>query len=228
MLQLGHARVSDFLSAYGTSTKKAGQDAEDTTTSVETLKSVITEMVASRFLIQVQEHHMNPPTDTINAMRKSLTAQLRKNFTVETRLVKEVDRQIAVKMAEFADGDTSAQAGMKRKLATSAKGKAKKRAKVSMYDQEVEEEEWEVDEEVVLRVNHEKFLVLFRNQELVSLVEKRLGKTTSLVYGQFLEKLEPKYLRCCVIGDDDEEEDNPKKSGFAESGTLNYADFSRN
>ncbi|KAH0610892.1 uncharacterized protein H6S33_011319 [Morchella sextelata] len=211
MLQLGHARVSDFLSAYGTSTKKAGQDAEDTITSVETLKSVITEMVASRFLIQVQEHHMNPPTDTINAMRKSLTAQLRKNFTVETRLVKEVDRQIAIKMAEFADGDTNAHAGMKRKLASSAKGKAKKRAKVSMYDQEVEEEEWEVDEEVVLRVNHEKFLVLFRNQELVSLAEKRLGKTTSLVYGQFLEKLEPKYLRCHVIGDDDEEEDNPKK-----------------
>lgn len=61
-----------------------------------------------------------------------------------------------------------------------------------------------LQEEIVLRVNHEKFLVLFRNQELVSLAEKRLGRSTAAVYSQFLARIEPKYLRCHPVNDDDD------------------------
>lgn len=169
MLQLGHAKVSDFISAYGISkqtTKGQAKRGDSTATgtngttvpaienddlisSVESLKSVMADMLKDRFLVQVQEHHMHPRTDTINTMRARMTAQLRKNFTVETRLAKEVDRQIQIKLAEMDDGDTGDHTGMKRKAVPTLKGRLKKRQKVSIYDDEKEEEEWEIDVSLV-------------------------------------------------------------------------------
>ncbi|KAL7267166.1 RNA polymerase III subunit C82 [Rhizina undulata] len=228
MLQLGHARVSDFLSAYGISTKKSkfaqaptangnssmsnDYDQESPISSVETLKSVMSEMLKERFLIPVQAHHMHPQTDTVNLIRAQLTAQLRKNFSTEIKLVKEVKRQMAIKLKNMADGDTSERAGMKRK-AGGGGGREKKRQKVSIYDDVEDEAEWEIDESIVLRVNHEKFLVLFRNEELVSLAGKKLGKVTSQVYSEFLKRLEVRYLRCREPEeeDEDEEDEDPKK-----------------
>lgn len=87
---------------------------------------------------------MHPRTDTLNAMRAQFTAQLRAGFTVEARLVKEVEARMAVKVAEMADGDVGEYAGMKRK-ASVVKGRAKKRVKVSIYDEEQEEDEWVID-----------------------------------------------------------------------------------
>ena len=75
-------------------------------------------------------------------------------------------------------------------------------------------------ESLVLRINHDKFLVLFRNAELVSLAEQRLGKVTAQVYGQFLKQIEPKVFRCQNnFGEDagSEEEDLPKKSMLTRS-----------
>jgi len=66
----------------------------------------------------------------------------------------------------------------------------------------------------VLRINHDKFLVIFRNAELVSLAETRMGKVTAQIYGQFLKRLEPRILRCHDnIGEEEDilEGFNPKK-----------------
>lgn len=67
-------------------------------------------------------------------------------------------------------------------------------------------------ENIVVRINHEKFLILFRNKELVALAERRLGKTTSLVYSQLLKGVEDKLQRCQDSIGGDEEEADPKKS----------------
>lgn len=170
MLQLGHARVSDFIAASGTSTKTAvkasKKPAEPPTavttangaisaqiktdspiSSVESLKSVMAEMLQARFLIPVQDYHMHPRTDIINTMRTQLTAQLRGTggFSIETKLSKEVEKQMVAKLAEMADGDTAEHAGMKRKAAPTLKARLQKRQKVSVYDEEQEEDEWEID-----------------------------------------------------------------------------------
>jgi DNA-directed RNA polymerase III subunit RPC3 len=64
-------------------------------------------------------------------------------------------------------------------------------------------------EDNVVRINHEKFLVVFRNAELVSLADSRLGKVTSQVYAQFLKHLEPMVYRCRDnFGEDDGEDDD--------------------
>lgn len=115
-------------------------------TSVDILKSVMADMMKERFLVQVQEHHMNIRTDTRNTLRAQLTSQLRKSQLSENKLGKEVDRQMKIKIQELADGDTSQNAGMKRKAAPASKPKSKKRQKVSIYDLiDQEEEEWEIN-----------------------------------------------------------------------------------
>lgn len=90
---------------------------------------------------------MHPKTDIINTMRAQLTTQLRSTggFSIETKLAKEVEKQMVAKLAEMADGDTAEHAGMKRKEAPTLKARSKKRQKVSVYDEEQEEDEWEID-----------------------------------------------------------------------------------
>lgn len=48
----------------------------------------------------------------------------------------------------------------------------------------------------MLRVNHDKFAVVARNQRLVELAENCIGTTTSKVYAEVLRKLETKMLQC--------------------------------
>lgn len=53
-----------------------------------------------------------------------------------------------------------------------------------------------LQDNLVLRVNHDKFAVVTRNQRLVELAEKCIGTTTSKVYAEVLRKLEAKMLQC--------------------------------
>lgn len=48
----------------------------------------------------------------------------------------------------------------------------------------------------MLRVNHDKFTVIARNQRLVELAEKCISTATSQVYAEVLRKLEVKMLQC--------------------------------
>jgi len=154
LLQLGHARVSDFLAAYGISTKKArkAKEAEtsatietDTlTTSVETLKEVMTSMLRERFLVEVKQHHVHTKTDLENSMRAELVSKLHKNFSSELKLMKEVNAQMQLKLKEMEIGDVSEHVGLKRKVAQVG-GRSKKRKKVSIYDDEEEDVDWVID-----------------------------------------------------------------------------------
>lgn len=72
-----------------------------------------------------------------------------------------------------------------------------------------------VQENLALRINHDKFLVLFRNAELVSLAEQRVGKASAQVYREFLKRIEPKIFRCRNNAGEDEDtidDEAPQKS----------------
>lgn len=63
--------------------------------------------------------------------------------------------------------------------------------------------------DLTLRVNHEKFAILIRNQHLVALVEESIGPTTAKVYAELLRSAEPQLRKCKnELGfiDDDEEQ----------------------
>lgn len=61
---------------------------------------------------------------------------------------------------------------------------------------------------MIIRVNYEKCLVFLRSQRLILTVNDRIGKTTSLIYGEALRIIEEKISRCQLdpqvdlIGDD--------------------------
>lgn len=229
MLQMGHVRVSDFLAGSGLSntTKNIPNGTVDGTTeatksaptTLTSLKTVMGDLLKSRYLIQVQGFHMHPKTDVINDLRAQITKQVKESQGVmsDLKLRKLVDAQLNIRLREMAVGDTSEHAGMKKRMATIEAITSKrptKRAKLSTTFEDVSGREaiWEIDESIVVRINHEKFLILFRNKELVTLAERRLGKTTSLVYAQLLKGLEDKILRCQDSIDTEEEEKTKEAS----------------
>ena len=229
LLQMGHVRVSDFFTGSGLSntpkrslpngTSSAADSTKSTPATLANLKAVMSDLLKSRYLIQVQDFHMHPQTDVINDVRSKLTKQVKETHGVmsDLKLKRLVDAQLRIKLRELALGDTSEHAGMKRRMATvEAFKRPTKRAKLSTTFEDVSGKEavWEIDESIVIRINHEKFLIVFRNKELVALAERRLGKVTAQVYGQLLKGLEDKMYSCQdgvgLCDDQDEETQNSK------------------
>ncbi|KAF8426620.1 RNA polymerase III subunit RPC82-domain-containing protein [Tirmania nivea] len=221
MMQMGHVRVSDFLAGSGLSdipptngtTNGIAGSSKSAPPTLASLKAVMGDLLKSRYLIQVQEFHMHPKTDVINEVRAKITKQVKESHGAmsDLKLKKLVDSQLKTKLREMAVGNTSEHAGMKKRMATveaTSSKRPSKRAKLSTTFEDVSGKEavWEIDESIVVRVNHEKFLILFRNKELVASAERRLGKTTAQVYGQLLKGLEDKILRCRDSFDIDEDD----------------------
>lgn len=64
---------------------------------------------------------------------------------------------------------------------------------------------------LIVRVNHEKFAILIRNQQLVDLVEESIGPATAKVYDELLHTAGPQLGNCkgeldCTVDDDDGEQ----------------------
>ena len=53
-----------------------------------------------------------------------------------------------------------------------------------------------LDNDIVLRVNHDKLDVMIRNQRLVQLAEQCIGSTTATIYGELLHQLEHDLYQC--------------------------------
>ncbi|EPS43035.1 hypothetical protein H072_2990 [Dactylellina haptotyla CBS 200.50] len=206
-LLLGHARVSDFISAYGTSTKTktngtlpngtpiSASEATGTSqiTSAAQISKHIVSLMQEKFLIPVQLHHMHPTIDTENAIRQKVTSeQAGITAAMQAKMKKAIDEKVAEKMEALSTDLDNKNFGLKRK-SDYQEGRARKRAKFSSVN-ETDGEEWEIDGTVVLRVNHSKFLAIFRNEELVRWVESRIGKATSQVYAELLKHIEKKAI----------------------------------
>lgn len=70
-----------------------------------------------------------------------------------------------------------------------------------------------IQSNLIVRVDHEKFAILIRNQQLVDLVEESIGPTTAKVYDELLRNAGPQLgnwkgeLDCTVDDDNGEQED---------------------
>ncbi|KAK6528704.1 RNA polymerase III subunit C82, variant 2 [Orbilia ellipsospora] len=144
-----------------------------------------------KFLIPVQLHHMHPTIDTENAIRQKVTnEQTGITAAMQTKMKKAIDEKVAERMESLSTELDNRNFGLKRK-SDQQEGRPRKRTKISSA-QGSEEEEWEIDGTIVLRVNNAKFLAIFRNEELVRWVESRIGKVTSIVYAELLRHMENK------------------------------------
>lgn len=66
-------------------------------------------------------------------------------------------------------------------------------------------------ENLILRVNHAKFVVIMRNNCLIDLADQSISTSTSKVYAQVLRAIEPK-IRECEIGVEDDVDMEPDLS----------------
>ncbi|KAI4274440.1 MAG: hypothetical protein L6R38_006099 [Xanthoria sp. 2 TBL-2021] len=101
------------------------------------------------------------------------------------------------------DGDLDELPTKKRKLAGSRANGSHQIAS----DQELASSGW-LDQNLVVRVNHEKLKIIMRNQQLVALAEESIGTPTSIVYAELLRAAEPQLRKCkneLYIADDDSE-----------------------
>ncbi|KAI9840778.1 MAG: RNA polymerase III subunit C82 [Sclerophora amabilis] len=92
-------------------------------------------------------------------------------------------------------------------------------------DEDEKELKTPLDEDLVVRVNQEKCQVAWRNKRLVQLVERKVGRTTSLVYEELLRRLSEQLPRCHddlarPLGEDDEPVEGPSISSFELFKTL--------
>ncbi|KAL8670097.1 MAG: hypothetical protein Q9168_005342 [Polycauliona sp. 1 TL-2023] len=67
-----------------------------------------------------------------------------------------------------------------------------------------------LDHDIIVQVNHEKFKIIMRNQQLVALAEESIGSPTSIVYAELLRAAERQTRKCkneLFLADDDSEID---------------------
>jgi len=167
MLQMGHVRVSDFLAGSGLSNKpkvdvpsldingSTNGDSDSATTapaSLSSLKSIMGDLLQRRYLIQVFEHHMQPETDVVNALRLKVAKQVKEGQGIisDLKLKKLVDVQMTEKMRELALGDVSEHAGMKKRMVdveSMDSRRPNKRARLANTFEDVSGKEaiWEID-----------------------------------------------------------------------------------
>ncbi|KAI9775081.1 MAG: RNA polymerase III subunit C82 [Geoglossum umbratile] len=255
LLLQGHVRVGDLADAYGLSAanvrgntkgggaghgvngqaKDVGGRVEKPALTLGQLHSILHRMLHSGYIMQVTDEQFWPIADYQNDIERAVKRDHFSGGVKGPKQKQELDGLVRERMRKSREGIQSKLAangtrGIKRPASDTTARKGRKRVKLD-YGFETgimsgdDAESPLVDENLVIRVNHEKFTVAFRNQELVNLSEKRIGSATALVYAELLQRLEAKTDRCrdelAPVGVPDEEEDGPSISTLELSATLN-------
>ncbi|KAL8936133.1 MAG: hypothetical protein Q9211_004332 [Gyalolechia sp. 1 TL-2023] len=191
---------------------------------VDSLHSNISDLHKAGLLCAVHESHFRPAADNINEAEQivprdgQIKSKREEQATWELAVLKKLedwkygskkDIEALGRMEKGTkrafDGGEDQPVGKKRKLTSSqlsgmnVTGSNSRRAEAG----------W-LDDNLVLRVNHEKFAILMRNQQLAALVEESISSTTAKVFAVIL-RLAGSQLRKCKTGlnvlDDDQDDE---------------------
>lgn len=210
LFAFGHIRVSDYLSGLSS---KLEAELDGDSYEVERVKNELSkemaELISLKFLIPLYNFDFFPPDDIYSQIFKTQLAKISKNKS-ETARQNEATDAAKKEFKTFIGKRDDPKAGLiteealHEKLASSAtvngNGKIptpslsanrRVRRNVSLAAPKLV-----VDPDTILSVNFDKFLVIFRNNELASIAEKTVGKVSALVYRALLKCYEGKLLRC--------------------------------
>ncbi|KAH0565621.1 hypothetical protein GP486_000979 [Trichoglossum hirsutum] len=212
-----------------------GIKAEHQGLTLSRLHSIIHRMLHSGYITQVTEEQFWPITDYQNDIERTAKREHFSGGVKGPKQKQELEEMVRERMRKNREvvrskfGVDSGSRGIKRPASDiTARGRGK-RVKIdygfeSGYTKGDDTEDTFVDENLVIRVNHEKFVVVFRNQELINLSEKRIGSATAQVYAELLRRLEANIDRCkdnlAPVGESDEMEWGPSISTLELSATL--------
>ncbi|KAL2314377.1 DNA-directed RNA polymerase III subunit rpc3 [Schizosaccharomyces pombe] len=191
----GRARVLEVFNAFDK--KVDGSDEES-----RMMQKNLTELIYQKFLLVVQPRHLIPVGDQEMQLRiKHLDRRKSENVS-EIKKNREVDDSVALEMLELRAADMSELQGLTRKPKESIPHPTKRRKRavgsapsVSTDLNNILDDDNSIlvpDLSAHVRINSGKLSVLSKNARLTHWVERRIGKSTSLVYSHVLSMLEPR------------------------------------
>lgn len=153
-------------------------------------QSMLVQLV-QRKILRISSLHDSKPLDDFKQLIRDEELQAMSALTMpETKKVKEAEERLHRRLTELEDESNRVDSGLKRKAPGQDNGPSSKRVK--MTDSRTPS----VDPEIVLRINHDKYLVYQRNADLVALCQRRLGPTPAAVYSHILKYLESQVFSC--------------------------------
>ncbi|KAI4096135.1 MAG: hypothetical protein LQ344_001198 [Seirophora lacunosa] len=237
---LGYARVGDLTRTYFPTPGEQGPfhesipvnphpDRDDEPHAVELFHSTIGDLLRAGLLGLLHESHFRPAADNVLEAEHLVPQEYHATSKKAQRAAWEM--AVARKLEDWRYGSKSAAEmvppvgrGAKRAL---EEGEGQPNGKKTKLGKQPQSETngagphpglagagW-LNNDLNLRLNHEKFSILMRNQQLVALVEESIGPTTAKVYAKLLRNVES-HLRKCKT-ELDFAEDN---EGDAELATL--------
>ncbi|KAL8872867.1 MAG: hypothetical protein Q9174_001576 [Haloplaca sp. 1 TL-2023] len=215
ILVLGHARVGDLTSTYFPppgeprpfqeymSTDHRDLIEEDDL-SVDKLHSAISSLLVSGFVRPLHESYLRPAAD--NLVEAQHTVPLDSTVKLKKDAHATWESSVKQKLDDWKYGTPSEtklhrqpHGGTKRGLDDPENAPIGKKAKLIDTKNEARSHSgkngW-LDENPVLRVNHEKFAIMMRNQQLVALVKESLGPVSACVYSELLRLAESQIRKC--------------------------------
>ncbi|MCJ1470941.1 RNA polymerase III subunit C82 [Pseudocyphellaria aurata] len=194
-------------------TKQVNCETVDHSPTLESLHLTLWDLLKAGLIVTVNESHFRSDADNkIEAEREIPHPKLKWKFKKDEEL--DWERNIQQKLEDWKHGSeaerneiNSLQRGKKRLLEISESSNSKRqrlnlpltKAVVGThgydFDPKISETGF-LTENLVLRINHDKFAVVTRNQRLMELADKSIGTATSKVYAEILRKLEGNMLQC--------------------------------
>ncbi|KAI9815698.1 MAG: RNA polymerase III subunit C82 [Pycnora praestabilis] len=162
------------------------------------------------FVAQVREGHFRSPVDSQNEAERAVMREKFPTGVKGTNAKMDFDKTVRERLIRWRDGSVEVNGingfshGMKRPSSTPMTN-GSKRAKIrhgfanasgGHMGYEKDHDSLYLDENLVVRVNSEKFAVAMRSEQLVELSKRYIGETTSLVYAELLRQLEEKIRWC--------------------------------
>lgn len=205
ILVYGHIRVADYLESgsvggtddldqsAGYANGEANGYAVDK--SKASIAKIMTDLVSRRFLTPLFDFDFHPADDIYQQLFKKNLAKASRTQSENARLLaatattkKERDEMLGTRDAP------NAGLVLAESIKTSMNSHGTKRVRRSQAG--LGESKYTINPETVLSVNHDKFLLVFRNDELAKLAAKTIGPVTAAVYRQLLQCYESKLFRC--------------------------------
>lgn len=215
LFAFGHIRASDYIEGVASQTVaqiSAEETAEDSEYQVDRARSeiskVITDLVSKKFLIPLfsfdfnhqedlrlemyqQELKKLPRTGSETARKASATDSMEKEYSSlilkrdseNAGLITQeaLREQLANENGKGNDGKPNGAANAARRV----------RRNVAHAQPKLV-----VDPNTVLSVNYDKFMVIFRNDELAGIAARNIGRVSAYIYRHLLRCYEAKILRC--------------------------------
>lgn len=214
-IALGHARVEDITQTYFPSPGEQGPLHEIITSAhyphtTDSLYSTIGDLYGAGLLCAVNESHFRPAADNINEAEQAVP----RDGQIRAKKDEQAAWELAVlkKLEDWKYGSTKdidvvgrMQRGSKRLLDDGADHPVGKKRKVTssqpttMYNPGVSSYPAGSDRlnnDLILRPDHEKFAILMRNQQLTAFVKESIGSATATIYATILHLVEPQLRKC--------------------------------